>query len=171
MPRTCTVCAHKDVEEINKRLVSGESYRSIAKRFETSESAVYRHKESHIPELLSKSKDIKEAASADKLLAQLEDAREKTLRLLDLAVEAADTKTYGAPSNYLAELRQQIKLWAELEGRIREQQVTVSLQQVNIYQSPEWLAVGSMLARILGPYPELRAQVAQELLALQETRS
>jgi hypothetical protein len=169
MPRTCTVCNHKDVEKINERLLCSDSYRDIARQFGLSKDALARHKESHIPELLSKSKDIKEATSADKLLAQLEEAREKTNRLLDLAVEAADTKTYGAPSNYLAELRQQIKLWAELEGRIREQQVTVSLQQsINIYESAEWLAVGDLLARILAPHPELRAQVARELLALQE---
>jgi len=163
MSRTCTVCTHKDVEEINKRLVAGESYRSIAKRFETSESAVYRHKESHIPELLSKSKDLQEAASADKLLAQLQDAREKTLRLLDMAIEAADTKTYGAPSNYLAELRQQIKLWAELEGRIREQQINVSLQQINLSLHPEWLALKERLIAALRPFPAAMEAVVRAL--------
>lgn len=163
MPRTCTVCAHKDLDEINKRLLCSDSYRDIARQFGLSKDALARHKESHIPELLSKSKDLQEAASADKLLAQLEEAREKTLRLLDMAIEAADTKAYGPPSGYLAELRQQIKLWAELEGRIREQAVSVSLQQVNILEHPEWVDLKTRIITALRPFPDAAEAVVRAL--------
>jgi transposase len=41
MPRRCTVCDHPEIHSIDQALVSGESYRSVAKRFGLSESAVY----------------------------------------------------------------------------------------------------------------------------------
>ena len=165
MGRTCTVCSHKDVDEINRLLLCSDSYRDIARQFGLSKDALARHKESHIPELLSKSQDAKDSLQADNLLTQLQEARTKAIELLDMAVEARNAKVYGPPSSYLSEIRQQIKLWAELEGRLAAQpQIT----QINIYSSPEWLAVGNLLARILAPYPQLRAEVAKELLALQE---
>jgi transposase len=42
MPRRCTVCDHPEKHSIDEALVSGAPYRSVAKRFELSESAVYR---------------------------------------------------------------------------------------------------------------------------------
>jgi hypothetical protein len=45
--------------------------RSVAKRFELSESAVYRHKTEHLPTQLLKAKEVEEAARADDLLDQV----------------------------------------------------------------------------------------------------
>ncbi len=63
MGRQCTVCGHKDVEEINKLLLSGTSFRDIAGQFDLSKTALARHKESHIPKELLKSNDIQEIAN------------------------------------------------------------------------------------------------------------
>jgi hypothetical protein len=71
----------------------------------------------------------------------------------------------GPPSSYLSEIRQQIKLWAELEGKLATQ-ATVNLQQINIYESPEWSAVGDLLLHVLAKEPALKAQIAAGLLAL-----
>jgi len=49
MPRRCTVCDHIERHGIDEALVSGAPYRSVAKRFGLSESAVYRHKTEHLP--------------------------------------------------------------------------------------------------------------------------
>jgi hypothetical protein len=114
---------------------------------------------------MAQAEDAKEIANADSLLDELQKARQRTYDLLDKAEEAANTKIYGAPVQYLREIREQIKLLFELEGRIQSQP---QINLVNIYQSSEWLTVGSLLARILEPYPELRAEVSRELLALQE---
>jgi hypothetical protein len=157
MVRTCTVCSHKDVEEINMLLLSGESYRSIAKRFEASESAIYRHKESHIPTELLKSTDIEEIANADNLQQQLKEIREKTNSLLDKAEAAGNTKAYGAPSNYLREIREQIKLWAELEGRLATQ------PQINILINPQWVELRTLIIKALEPYPEAKAEVLRAI--------
>jgi hypothetical protein len=40
MPRRCTVCDHPERHGIDEMLVIGAPYRSVAKRFELSESAV-----------------------------------------------------------------------------------------------------------------------------------
>ncbi|MDQ1262638.1 MAG: hypothetical protein QG575_1819 [Euryarchaeota archaeon] len=157
MGRTCTVCAHKDVDEINRLLLSGTSFRDIAGQFDLSKTALARHKESHIPELLSKSEDIKEVVSADNLLAQLQEARTSALDLLDKAIEAGNTKVYGPPSSYLSEIRQQIKLWAELEGRLASQ------PQVNITLNAEWISLRSTIITALEPFPEARRAVIDAL--------
>jgi transposase len=60
MPRRCTVCDHPERHGINEALVSGESYRSVAKRFGLSGSAVYRHKTEHLPAHLLKAKEVEE---------------------------------------------------------------------------------------------------------------
>ena len=44
MPRRCTVCDHPERHGFDEALVNGTPYRSVAKRFEVSESAAYRHK-------------------------------------------------------------------------------------------------------------------------------
>lgn len=157
MVRTCTVCAHKDVDEINKRLISGEPYRSIAKQFRISDSAVFRHKESHIPEVLLKSAEIKEVTSADNLMAELMTARDRTYSLLDKAEAAADTKLYGAPVAYLREIREQLKLMAELEGKLATQ------PQITIINSPEWVELRTVIIQALDGYPEAREAVVHAI--------
>ena len=153
MGRQCTVCGHKDVEEINKLLLSGTSFRDIAGQFDLSKTALARHKESHIPKELLKSNDIQEIAKADALLVQLGEVREKTLSLLDKAEAAADTRVYGAPVAYLREVREQIKLLAELEGRLAAQ------PQVTIINHPEWVELRTVIIQALDDFPEAKEAV------------
>jgi hypothetical protein len=68
MPRRCTVCDHHERHSIDEALVTGAPYRSVAKRFELSESAVYRHKTEHLPAHLSKAREAEEIARADDLI-------------------------------------------------------------------------------------------------------
>jgi hypothetical protein len=60
MPRRCIVCDHLEKHSIDEALVSGASYRSVARRFELSESAVYRHKTEHLPAHLLKARELEE---------------------------------------------------------------------------------------------------------------
>jgi len=167
MGRQCTVCSHKDVEEINSLLLSGEAYRTIADRFGLSKTALIRHKEGHISELLAKSKEIRDTISADTLTGQIEDIREKIKSLLQQAIDADNLRD---AHNFVGDTLRQIELEAKLLGQIQEQSINVNLQQqqVSIYQSPEWSAVGAILARILTPYPDVRMEVARQLKALQD---
>jgi DNA polymerase-1 len=59
------VCDHPQRHSIDEALVSGSPYRSVAKRFELSETAVYRHKIEHLPAHLLKAREVEEVAQAD----------------------------------------------------------------------------------------------------------
>jgi hypothetical protein len=122
-----------------------------------SKSSVERHVTGHLPDALLKAKDIKDIANGDSLLDQLREAREKTLSLLDKAEEAADTRVYGAPVQYLREIREQIKLLAELEGRLAAQ------PQVNILINPQWIELRTRIVNALEPFPEAKAVVVRAL--------
>jgi hypothetical protein len=58
MRRRCTVCDYPERHSIDEALVSNAPYRSVAKRFGLSESAVYRHKTEHLPAHLLKAKEV-----------------------------------------------------------------------------------------------------------------
>ena len=60
MPRRCTACDHPERHSIDEALVTGAPYRSVAKRFGLSESAVYRHKTEHLPAHLLRDKEVEE---------------------------------------------------------------------------------------------------------------
>jgi hypothetical protein len=60
MPRRCTVCDHPQRHSIDEALVTGAPYRSVAKRYGLSGSAVYRHKTEHLPAHLLKAKEVGE---------------------------------------------------------------------------------------------------------------
>ena len=94
------------------------------------------------------------------------------LKILRERAAIALEKAEGSENHKIAlqairELRELVRLWGELEGKLQFQP-QINLQQVNIYQSPAWANVGLLLARILEPYPSLRTEVAAGLIALQE---
>jgi len=67
MPRRCTECDHLDSHSIDETLATGAQYRSVARSYGLSESAVYRHKAEHLPARLLKAREIEEAARAGDL--------------------------------------------------------------------------------------------------------
>jgi hypothetical protein len=93
MPRRCTLCEHPERHSIDETLVTGAPYRSVAKRFRLSESAVYRHKTEHLPAYLLKAREIEEAARADNLLAQVRHLQTHALDILERAEKAGDSRT------------------------------------------------------------------------------
>ena len=58
MPRTCTVCTHQARKDIDKALLDGGPYRGVAERFGASASAVYRHRQDHLPKALVKAAEV-----------------------------------------------------------------------------------------------------------------
>jgi vacuolar-type H+-ATPase subunit H len=53
MPRQCSVCAHSKREEIDAELLSGTPLRSIADRFGPSKSALIRHRQNCLSEIVN----------------------------------------------------------------------------------------------------------------------
>jgi hypothetical protein len=57
-------------------------------------------------------------------------------------------------------VQRQIELQAKLLGELDER------PQVNVLVSSEWISIRTTLLAALGPYPEARAAVATQLMAL-----
>ncbi len=52
MGRACTICLHPDAKQIDLALL-GSGYRSVAQQFGLSESALWRHRKNHLPDILA----------------------------------------------------------------------------------------------------------------------
>ncbi len=75
MARRCTICTHDSRVEIDKALIAGEPYRVVAELHEVSRSAVYRHRERHIPKQIAMAQATRadaELGHGQDLLAELE---------------------------------------------------------------------------------------------------
>jgi len=174
MGRKSKIEAHPQSEEIISLLFNGTKNPEIIRRYSgiTDDDLDY-YRDNKLPEKLSKSSELKSLAEqiesadihkGDTYLQLVVGLQKKALEALDLQDPQGDPKSWAIISR---EARGYLELLGKALDRIKDQP-QITLQQVNIYQSPEWLAVGYLLARILGPYPELRAEVARELLVLQE---
>jgi hypothetical protein len=154
MPRRCTVCDHPARHSIDEALVTGAPYRSVAKRFERSESAVYRHKTEHLPAHLLKAKEVEEAARADDLLDQVRNLQAHALDILERAEKAGDLRTALAA---ISQARGNLELLGKLAGELDERPV------VNLNVSPEWLELRAVMVGALEPYSEARGAVLSAL--------
>ena len=154
MPRRCTVCDHPENHGIDEALVTGAPYRSVAKRFELSESAVYRHKTEHLPAQLLKAKEIEEVAHADDLLEQVRNLQAHALDILERAEKAGDLRTALAA---ISQARGNLELLGKLAGELDEQPV------INLNVSPEWLELRALIIGALEPHPAAHRAVVKAL--------
>ena len=99
MARTCTICIHAAKEDIDKALLAGEPYRSVAKHYEASESSVYRHQQDHLPAAMVKALEVAEVAHGGTLLEQLSTLQTKALELLTKAEESGPSHSPSHDSN------------------------------------------------------------------------
>ncbi len=157
MARTCTVCSHPEKEEIDRLLVRGDSIAGIARDFAVSEDALKRHFDNHVPKTLAASPSAKEITDADKLLFEIEEVKNRALRLLDKAENAQDTRVYGPPSQYLKEFREYVRLMAELSGKLAAQ------PQITIINHPQWIELRTVIIEALDPYPDAKAAVVRAI--------
>ena len=116
MPRTCTICSHAQLLEINDALLQNEAYRSIAKRFRASPSAVYRHQQEHLPAPPThvKQKD-NEFVQADSLLAKIAQLETEARRLGKKAEDAGDLRGALAAVRELVRI---VEVLGKLQGEI-----------------------------------------------------
>jgi transposase-like protein len=154
MPRRCTVCDHNERRNIDETLVTGASYRSVAKRFELSESAVYRHKTEHLPAHLLKAKEVEEVAQADDLLEQVRGLQDRALDILERAEKAGDLRTALVA---ISQARKNLELLGKLAGELDERPV------VNLNFSPEWLELRAVIVGALEPHPAAHSAVLRAL--------
>lgn len=160
MPRTCTVCKHPDIETINKELIiCNDSYRNIAKRYGISATSLIRHKQTHIPEALSRAKDVKDHVHGDSLLNRIKDINRETLEILKAARDGND---HDIALKAIARIEKQIELQARLIGEIQERQV------INISVTPQWLQIRAVIINALDKeLPEVKVRIAGALYELE----
>jgi hypothetical protein len=152
--RRCTVCDHSERHGIDGALVTGAPYRSVAKRFGLSESAVYRHKTEHLPTHLLKAREVEEVAQADDLLEQVRDLQAYALDILERAQKAGDLRTALAA---ISQARGNLELLGKLAGELDERPV------VNLNISPEWLELRAVIVGALEPHPAAHRAVLRAL--------
>jgi hypothetical protein len=154
MPRRCTVCDHHEGHRIDDALVRGAPYRSVAKRFELSESAVYRHKSEHLPAHLLKAREVEEVAHADDLLEQVRNLQGHALDILERAEKAGDLRTALVA---ISQARGNLELLGKLAGELDERPV------VNLNVSAEWLELRTVIVEALEPHPAAHRSVLRAL--------
>jgi hypothetical protein len=115
MPQTCKICRHEGREEINRALVEGESFRSIASRTGTSATALHRHKSQHIPKSLALAKEIAVEIQAGTLFDRLRSVCRVTQEILR---EARGTKNHIIALQAIGRIERQLELEARLLGEL-----------------------------------------------------
>ncbi|MDN5696560.1 MAG: hypothetical protein L0G70_01145 [Rubrobacter sp.] len=125
MPQTCTVCSHEKRAEIDEAIICRAGNRRIATQYGLTESAVRRHANSHLPELLAKGREAEEHERARELLYDLDKLQAHTLKVLR-AAENAGPEFMGLVLRAVAEQRKNLELrfkaadWKEIELRLDE---------------------------------------------------
>jgi len=160
MGRKCTVCLRLDRKEIDQAsLAYGSSLREVAERYGLSYSAMARHREKHLPQLMSKALEDRRAKGehelfdehppipeaikqheedelqlADGLLNRVTDLERQAMEIL---VEARATKSLKTALMAIGRAADVIELQAKLIGKIKE--ATVNVQNNLVYLTKEQL--------------------------------
>jgi hypothetical protein len=164
MPRTCSICSHPDRVTIDDALVSGTSYRDIAKRVgDVTIASLGRHASRHVSAALVSVQVERSLEGPRTAVARIEELIVRGERILDSAERG------GAASLSLSamrELRGLIELYAKLSGELDERPTMT----INLQSSPEWVGLRTTILRCLEPFPEARLAVAQGVAAAESGR-
>jgi hypothetical protein len=178
MPRSCSICANPERAEIDRRLVEGQSYRSISADTGTSSSALRRHT-NHLAAEIAQAQATQQAqqgqtarALAQQQVQQQADQQDYAINVgRDLYIlhsihkeELQRARKQGnqiAMSRWSYHIRRNLELAAKIQGQMPE-------AEFNILVSPQFIEVQEIILTVLGPYPELRRQISGRLLALEQ---
>jgi hypothetical protein len=116
MPRKCSICVHEKCSEIERFLLAGDSYRTVAQQFSVSRDAVVRHRR-HIVTGGANSLQIEKIFESGTLVEQLRDLTKEAQRLKGKAELSGDYRTALAAVRELARI---VELVAKLSGELNE---------------------------------------------------
>lgn len=153
MSRKCQICIRDDCSVINAALLSGESNRSIAKRFDIDHNSVQRHRK-HIPEALTRAKEAEVVCTADALLTDLQQTKETALWFLNEAREAKDLR---AAAPLISSACKVIELLAEVRGQIDRK------AEINIILNPEFVQFKQNILSVVNSCPECKRRLLEAL--------
>lgn len=160
MSRPCLCCTSPARNAIDEAILNDEPESSIAARFNVSRSSVNRHK-AHPPTSIVKAETIREIRVAVTIADKLADLERETREILAEA-RGAIGKDNRLALQALARLERQYEIRARIEGELGPE------NQVNVFMSPEWVQVQTVILTALEPLgPEARARVALALKGLE----
>jgi hypothetical protein len=158
MGRKSKIESHPNRNIIVKRIASGEEYSDIVRDFPdlTWDDLDY-YKQKKLPELISKSKDLKtevESTKGTDTLAEVRELKVKALDILALAQGAGDLKTALMG---IREARGCLETCLKAEGQIKDG------PQITIINNPEWVELRTVVITALDAYPEAKAAVVNAI--------
>src|SRR5215210_4030063 len=111
MPRSCSVCDHEALAEINRALAASEPLRNIASRWAVSKMDLIRHRNYHLRVSAIMGQEGEGVSHSNDLLDQIRDLQERTQSTLDRAAEAEEL---SVALRGISEARHNMKLLANL---------------------------------------------------------
>lgn len=158
MGRKSKIEAHPQRNIIIKRLASGEEYSDIIRDFPdlTWDDLDY-YKQKKLPEIISKSSDLKDEIESIKgtdTLAEVRELKTRAMKILEQAQKAGDLKTALMG---IREARGCLETCLKAEGQIRDG------PQITIINNPEWVDLRTVIIMALDEFPEAKAAVVNAI--------
>jgi hypothetical protein len=116
MPRKCSICFSAERAAIERSLIAGDSYRTVAQRFHVSRDAVARHRR-HLTIPTPNVLKLQEMLQSGSLVEQLRSLTTEAQRLQEKAEIAGDLRTALAAVRELCRI---VELIAKLQGHISD---------------------------------------------------
>lgn len=154
MPRKCSICQHAKRKEIEKKLISGVSFRNITKQYGMSIGAVHRHiKKGHLSQKIVKSKETKDIIRDGDLDEQVKYWQNEIQGIYD----KSKSKDKRIALTAIDKAFKFIELQERLIGKLKEKTT------VNIFMNPQFIIIKQILMEELKDLPEYRARISERL--------
>jgi hypothetical protein len=115
--RHCSICGHSRKDDINVALAAGLSNRDASERFVLTKSAIFRHRQDHLPVGLVEAEKKRQLREAEEFLVALEELHALTAGALKTAKEAGDLT---AIARLVVASKGIIETSARLTGELRD---------------------------------------------------
>jgi hypothetical protein len=133
MARTCTVCTNENKHLIDQAIISGYTYRDIARRYDASRAAIQRHAANHLPAHLVKSEKARELKDADSIIESIIQLESSAKRIQKSAEEVNDFKSALAAIREQSRLLEfKAKLVGEISPKERSPGTLNQIENVNV---------------------------------------
>lgn len=162
MPRTCTICGHKKLTEINAALIGLDPLRNIATRFSTTTGSLLRHRKAHLPVSIEKAREARGLEVGEDLISRANAMLGEALEILATAKGAGQLET---ALKAIHQVRGMLELLGKLSGEIEKEKAPRMIEvhyidkQIVVNGSPQNV---SALDSLTGVHPEqVYRQLAQ----------
>jgi hypothetical protein len=169
--RHCACCIHPERRRIELKRANGASLEALAAEFGLHRDQIWRHWTRHVTDETKatfiagplKIAELKERAAAENL-SLIDYLSIVRTALVEQFCAASDAKAYGHTVNLAGRLIETLKEIGKLTGEIqRFTAATTTINNVAIFNSPDFALLQSNLIEALGPFPEARSAVIRRL--------